>query len=130
MSLRALVVDDSMLIRHSVSHFLETRGFIVEAAANGEDALVCLKSVYPNVVITDLDMPKMGGVELIEALKACAGTAGIPIIVVAGRQSCTTHGKSVHADFIIYKDIDLDEQLTRALQMVLDRPLVKSAAAH
>lgn len=117
-----------MLIRHSVSHFLENQGFIVEAASNGEDALVCLKSVYPNVVITDLDMPKMGGQELIAALKACAGTAGIPVIVVAGRQSCVAHGK-VHADFIIYKDIDLDEQLTRALQMVLDRPLAKSTTA-
>jgi CheY-like chemotaxis protein len=129
MSLRALVVDDSMLIRHSVSHFLESRGFIVEAASNGEDALVCLKSVYPNVVITDLDMPKMGGRELIAALKACAGTAGIPIIVVAGRQSCSAPGKTVHADFVIYKDIDLDTQLTRALQQVLDRPLAKSTTA-
>ncbi len=118
-----------MLIRHSVSHFLENCGFIVEAAANGEDALVCLKSVYPNVVITDLDMPRMGGLELIAALKACAGTAGIPIIVVAGRQSCSAQGKAVHADFIIYKDIDLHEQLTRALQLVLDRPLARSTSA-
>ena len=49
MSLVALVVDDSMLIRHTVCRFLEERGFAVEAASNGLDALETLKRIRPDL---------------------------------------------------------------------------------
>lgn len=61
----ALVVDDSMLIRHSVCRFLEERGFIVEAATNGVEALEVLGNFVPDIIITDLSMPRMGGAELV-----------------------------------------------------------------
>jgi len=54
-----LVVDDSMLIRHTVCRFLEQRGFSVEAATNGQDAVDTLKRVVPDLIITDMQMPKM-----------------------------------------------------------------------
>ena len=69
MPLVALVVDDSMIIRHTVCRFLEERGFAVESAANGREALEALERMNPDLIITDLQMPKMDGGELIEALK-------------------------------------------------------------
>jgi CheY-like chemotaxis protein len=65
----ALVVDDSMLIRHTVCRFLEERGFAVESATNGLEALEVLKRVRPDILITDIQMPKMSGTELITAVK-------------------------------------------------------------
>ena len=70
MSLVALVVDDSMLIRHTVCRFLEERGFTVESATNGQEALEALKRIRPDIVITDMQMPKMDGSELITPSRA------------------------------------------------------------
>jgi CheY-like chemotaxis protein len=55
----ALVIDDSMLIRHTVCRFLETRGFKVETATNGIAALEALESIRPDLILTDLQMPKL-----------------------------------------------------------------------
>src|SRR5207245_7208960 len=87
MQLVALVVDDSMLIRHTVCRFLEERGFTVESAANGQDAVEALKRVRPDLIVTDMQMPKMSGGELITSIKAKHETANIPIVMLCGRQS-------------------------------------------
>ena len=78
MSVVALVVDDSMLIRHTVCRFLEERGFTVESATNGQEALEALKKVRPDIIITDMQMPKMSGSELITAVKEPARAGEYP----------------------------------------------------
>jgi CheY-like chemotaxis protein len=113
----ALVVDDSMLIRYTVCRFLEERGFAVEAATNGVEALQILERVHPDLIVTDMQMPKMSGSELITALKKNPETANIPIIIVAGRASGFDE-KERRADFAIYKDIDIQAQLEKALDAV------------
>jgi CheY-like chemotaxis protein len=118
MSVVALVVDDSMLIRHTVCRFLEERGFAVESATNGQEALETLKRVRPDIIITDIQMPKMSGTELITALKNDSSLAGIPIVIVAGKQSGFEQVEK-RANFTIFKDIDIEEQLARAIQVVL-----------
>ena len=118
MSVVALVVDDSMLIRHTVCRFLEERGFAVESATNGQEALEVLKRVRPDILITDIQMPRMSGTELITAVRSDPALAGIPIVIVAGKQSGFEHTEK-RADYTICKDIDIDEQLAKALQAVL-----------
>src|ERR1700757_4042478 len=86
MPLSALVVDDSMLIRHTVCRFLQERGFSVESATNGQEALEIIKQNRPDLIITDMQMPKMSGSELITALKAQPETSEIPTVIVAGKQ--------------------------------------------
>jgi CheY-like chemotaxis protein len=113
----ALVVDDSMLIRYTVCRFLEERGFQVESATNGLEALEILERVLPELIFTDLQMPKMSGSELITALKKSPRTSAIPIVIVAGRAS-GFHEKEKRADFAIYKDIDIRDQLEKALDAV------------
>jgi CheY-like chemotaxis protein len=110
----ALVVDDSMVIRHTIGRFLEDRGFVVESASNGVEALQIVTRVRPGLVITDMQMPAMSGGELITALKNRPETSDIPIVIVTGRSSgydC----KENRAQFTIFKDIDLQEQLEKAL---------------
>ena len=121
MSKVALVVDDSMLIRYTVCRFLEERGFAVESATNGVEALEILARVRPDLIFTDMQMPKMSGSELITALKSKPETAKIPIIIVAGRTSgCVDSEK--RANFAIYKDIDIETQLAKALEALLGEP--------
>jgi CheY-like chemotaxis protein len=123
----ALIVDDSMLIRHTVCRFLEELGFAVESATNGVEALEILKRVHPQLIVTDLQMPKMGGSELISELKKQPVTANIPVVVLAGRQSRNTVHEE-RADFIICKDIDIQEQLLQVLKATMgERALGQSA---
>jgi|SRR5271165_1379553 len=115
MSKVALVVDDSMLIRYTVCRFLEQRGFGVESATHGAEALEILARVQPAVIVTDLQMPKMSGSEFITAVKSKPETAGIPIIVLARRASGPGQSEG-RADFFIYKDIDIETQLAKTLE--------------
>jgi len=115
MSKVALVVDDSMLIRYTVCRFLEERGFTVESATNGVEALEVLGRVRPDLIVTDMQMPKMSGPELITALKGKPEIAQVPVIVVAGKVSGLV-AEEKRADFVIYKDIDIEAQLAKALE--------------
>jgi CheY-like chemotaxis protein len=128
MSVVALVVDDSMLIRHTVCRFLEERGFAVESATNGQEALETLKRVRPDIIITDIQMPTMSGIELITAVKRDPVLAEIPIVIVAGKQSGFENTEK-RANFTIFKDIDIDDQLGKALEVVLGSKIVSAQAA-
>lgn len=128
MPFTALVVDDSMLIRHTVCRFLEERGFTVEAASNGREALDALQRMHADLIITDMEMPQMSGGELISALRSQTATANIPIVVVAGHQSGFEEGEQC-ADFAVYKDIDIKDQLARALEKTLGPHFAKDAPA-
>ena len=124
----ALVVDDSMVIRHTVSRFLEERGFAVESASNGMEALEILKRVTPVLVITDMQMPAMGGSELISALKSEPETASIPILILTGASSGFDR-KENRAEFTIFKDIDVQEQLEKALDAVAGKAKAAGSGA-
>jgi CheY-like chemotaxis protein len=128
MPLKALVVDDSMLIRHTVCRYLEERGFAVETAGNGQEALEALKRVHPDIIITDMQMPKMGGTEFITALKSNAQTANIPIVIVAGKH-VESAKREKRADLKIFKDIEIEEQLANALETVLGNHAAKGQAS-
>lgn len=124
----ALVVDDSMLIRHTVCRFLEERGYSVESATNGEEALPIALRIHPDIIITDMQMPRMSGTELIAALQAQPETADIPIVIVAGKNS----GFDAHehrANFAIFKDIDIEAQLSKALEALLGSRVTRVKAA-
>lgn len=115
MSMLALVIDDSMLIRHTVCRFLESRGFKVEAASDGIAALDAMKTLRPDLILTDLQMPQLSGYQLIDALKADQATADIPILVLAARPLADV---PLHAGIhtLIYKDLNVEEQLDQALE--------------
>jgi CheY-like chemotaxis protein len=107
-----------MLMRYTVCRFLEERGFTVESAANGAEALDILARVQPTLIVTDMQMPKMSGSELITALKSKPETAGVPVIIVAGRAGGFNESEK-RANYSIYKDIDIEAQLAKALDAVL-----------
>jgi two-component system, chemotaxis family, chemotaxis protein CheY len=121
MSRNVLVVDDSMLIRHTVCRYLEGIGYSVEAATNGQEALDLLQDgeYRPDLIVTDMQMPKVTGSELITALKDKPATRAIPIVVLAGKKASTDGPQETRAEYIIYKDIDIEAQLKKALATAL-----------
>lgn len=77
-----LLVDDEELLRAGMQEMLELQGFKVITAPNGEQALSCLAQERIDLVITDLVMPKMDGIDFVQQLRKT--WPDVPVIVVSG----------------------------------------------
>ncbi|MFT7623903.1 MAG: two-component system cell cycle response regulator [Myxococcota bacterium] len=117
---RALVVDDDAIIRRLLSHWLAKAGFDALCAANGEQALLMAREHSPDVVVTDVRMAGMDGLELTRHLRGDAQTAGIPVILVTGLTSLEhrLEGLQAGADEFLSKPVDRGELLARVQTMV------------
>ena len=77
-----LLVDDEELLRAGVQEMLELQGYAVITAPNGQQAMACLNDHSIDLVITDLVMPKMDGVDFVQQLRQVR--PDVPVIVVSG----------------------------------------------
>ncbi|MCP4195239.1 MAG: hybrid sensor histidine kinase/response regulator [Planctomycetaceae bacterium] len=80
---RILVVDDSITVREVERQLLTHQGYDVEVAVDGQDGLNRLRASHYDLLITDVDMPRMNGIELIEAVRGDNRQGNIPIIIVS-----------------------------------------------
>ena len=85
MKAKILVVDDEPEIIELVRYNLQEAGFAVEAAVDGLEAITLAQSLSPDLILLDLMLPKMDGLEVCKALQADPRTAGIPIIMLTAR---------------------------------------------
>lgn len=120
MSHHVLVVDDSPSQREMIATLLRTVGMQVTVAGNGEEALECLKSLRPDLVITDVVMPKMNGYEFCRNLKKNPATEGIPVLMCTskGEEFDRYWGMKQGADAYIAKPFKPNE-LNQAIQKLL-----------
>lgn len=79
--MKVLIVDDEKLIRWSLSRGLEGAGYAVDTAANGIDALHMIEQFKYDIVVTDLRMPGLDGIELLKRIKE--SEKGIPVIFLS-----------------------------------------------
>jgi adenylate cyclase len=84
---RVLVVDDSAAIRHLVADCLRRQGFRVETAVDGADGRDKAVATPPDLVLTDYDMPRMTGFQLVHALRRETSTRDIPIVMLTARDT-------------------------------------------
>jgi DNA-binding response OmpR family regulator len=77
-----LVVEDDIDLRDTLRFALEDEGFAVESAGDGEDALRRIRQRAPDLIILDLNMPRMGGVDFLYAWRTGVETRGAPVIVI------------------------------------------------
>jgi len=83
MAITVLIVDDSVTMLMSLKTSLSMNGYTVETANNGQAALDKLKGgLKPNLIITDINMPQMGGLELIGKVRALPGFRFVPILTL------------------------------------------------
>jgi len=85
--LRVLIVDDSISVRHSVARLVEGQGWKQQQAVDGSDALVKLETFVPDVIILDIEMPKMNGYELKSTLNNDPALKDIPVVMLTSRSS-------------------------------------------
>lgn len=80
-----MVVDDSLTVRKITSRMLTREGFEVVTAKDGVDALQQLQDTRPDLILSDIEMPRMDGFELLRNIRADEGLRGIPIIMITSR---------------------------------------------
>lgn len=82
MTLRVLAVDDSRTMRNLLNAALVQAGFDVHLAEDGQDGLQQLQKTRPDVVITDINMPRLDGFGFIEAIRGSQSNRNLPILVL------------------------------------------------
>jgi CheY-like chemotaxis protein len=82
---RVLVVDDDAAVRELITVNLELAGFVVASAEDGVAALAAVDAFGPDLVTLDVMMPRLGGFETLERLRADPRTASIPVVMVTSR---------------------------------------------
>ena len=87
MSKKILVVDDDPKVIFLMSEFLGGRGYAVISALNGEEALETTRRSKPDLILLDVQMPKLDGDEVYMTLKGDANTKNIPILMLTGLRS-------------------------------------------
>jgi two-component system chemotaxis response regulator CheY len=115
-----MTVDDSASVRQMVSFTLKNAGYEVLEAVDGKDALTKLGSSSVHMLITDLNMPNMDGIELIRAVRSDGGNKFIPIIMLTteSQDAKKQEGKAAGATGWIVKPFK-PEQLTAVVKKVL-----------
>lgn len=120
MSLRVLAVDDSLTMREMLRQTLSEAGFNVVLAEDGLDALDRLPEADPDLILTDLNMPRMDGFGLIDAVRKGEISARVPILVLTTESAATLKDKarSVGATGWITKPFD-EKSLVSTIRRVM-----------
>jgi CheY-like chemotaxis protein len=122
-SSKLLVVEDFYDNRVIFSRLLTMCGFQVTDAANGSEAIEALRQELPDLIITDLIMPEVNGLELIYKLKQNKQTSLIPIIAVtAGEKELLNDALKFGAEVVFQKPIDFDEVLASIERLLESSP--------
>lgn len=118
---KVLIVDDSLSIRKYLSGLLMQKGYITETARNGYEALELLNNREFDLMVSDLEMPKLSGYELIENVRGEERFADFPIIVLTGRanENIRRLTEDLGADAYIIKPFK-DRELFEAIQTYIE----------
>lgn len=118
---KILVVDDSILITNILKARLEHLGYRVDTAGDGREAIFKVESYNPDMMILDLMLPKMGGLEVIKKLHSRDYLSrGIPVIAMSTNDSDGYRKKSLDlgAKAFVKKPLDLQEVESRIVEHI------------
>jgi chemosensory pili system protein ChpA (sensor histidine kinase/response regulator) len=108
-----MVVDDSLTVRKITSRLLEREGYRVVTAKDGVDALEKLIDTRPDVILSDIEMPRMDGFDLVRNLRADAALKGVPVIMITSRlaDKHRRYAQEIGANHYLGKPYQEDELL-------------------
>jgi two-component system sensor histidine kinase and response regulator WspE len=114
---RILVVDDSITVREVERRLLENRGYEVDVAVDGMDGFNRVRSGRYDLVVSDVDMPRMSGIEMVAKLRREPALARLPVIIVSykDREEDRLRGLEAGASFYLTKGSFHDQQLVDAV---------------
>ena len=115
-----LVIDDDPVILKLLEVNFQMEGFEVVTAGDGEEGFEVARATSPAVIVSDIMMPKVDGLELVKRLKADAGTAGIPIILLSAKAQASDVRKGVEIgadDYVTkpFEPLELVERVNKLL---------------
>ena len=120
---RVLVVDDSLTVRESERKLLDRRGYAVDVAVDGMDGWNAVRSGHYDLVVTDVDMPRLDGIELLTLIRKDSRLKSLPVMIVSykDRQEDRQRGLEAGADHYLTKGSFHDETLATAVADLIGR---------
>ena len=118
---RVLVVDDSITVREVEKQLLMSRGYDVEVAVDGVDGWNVIRDGQFDLVVSDIDMPRMNGFDFVTHIKSDARLQGIPVIIVSykDREEDKLRGLQAGANYYLTKSSFHDESLITAVEELI-----------
>lgn len=115
-----LVAEDERDIRELIKFTLEAAGHDITVVANGEDAVNTAREIVPDLVMTDVRMPKMTGYEACKAIKADPATEHIPVVILSakGQDEEVEAGRAAGADEYIQKPFAPPDLMQRVAEIL------------
>ncbi|HEV7705107.1 MAG TPA: hybrid sensor histidine kinase/response regulator [Gemmatimonadaceae bacterium] len=115
---RVLVVDDSLTVRELERKMIEGLGYIVDVAVDGMEGWNAMRAGHYDLVVTDVDMPRMDGIELVTLIKRDAALRATPVMIVSykDRDEDRRRGLDAGADYYLTKGSFYDETMLRAVE--------------
>ena len=125
-----LVVDDDQFMRYNINRFLTSRGYRVKLMKDGFDVLLVCLYLMPDLIISDIRMPKIDGVTLLEGLRNRLETRNIPVIFMSAfaADDVMEQARKLGAEYFLAKPFD-NESLVGLIDNVLARHDAKKQAA-
>ena len=119
-----LVVDDSLSVRELERKLLESHGFQVEVAVDGMDGWNAVRTGHFDLVISDVDMPRMDGIELVTLIRRDIHQRSLPVMIVSykEREEDRRRGLEAGADYYLTKSSFHDETLLQAVVDLIGEP--------
>src|SRR5690349_25146361 len=117
---RVLIVEDEPSTRLGLTELVRTWGFTADAASDGEEALQRITAFRPSIIISDLVMPRMGGLNLLRALKDDGGEFTVVILTAQGIVEIAVEAIKEGAYDYLSKTFEL-QCLKFPLEMIIDR---------
>ncbi len=121
---RVLVVDDSITVREVERQTLVNRGYDVAVAVDGQEGWNLARAEAFDLIITDVDMPRMNGLELVQAVRGNPALKGVPIVIVSykDRESDRVRGMEVGANYYLTKSSFHDNTFLQAVVDLIGEP--------
>ena len=117
---KILVVDDEIEVCNALKEFLSIKGYLALTAQNGKDALSIVNEKKPHIVLLDIIMPDMSGIEILEEIKKIAPRVGVVMITAVTDEALGNKALKLGADDFITKPVDLDYLETVLMVKIVD----------
>lgn len=117
---KILVVDDEIEVCNALKEFLTIKGYAAFTALNGEAALSIVQAEKPHIVLLDIIMPGMTGIETLKEIKKTTPSTGVVMITAVTDEAMGNQALELGADDFITKPVDLDYLETVLMVKIID----------
>jgi len=113
-----LIVEDNQDLLDIFARTFDSLGFQVRLAADGQEAIDCLDEMLPDIILLDINMPRLSGFDVLTHVRAHKETHQVKVIVVTGNMIAMRDEKAEFADLFLVKPVDVRDLITLATRLL------------